>query len=157
MPRLLACRNHRTVEVLPDYNSESDREGKYDHHLKEAVERHLDKYGSDPDKHQALLLRLDEDEFGLLGDDERLRQAIFDNKLEEYLRGERDQLKADALRCYELHGRPAYGLTLGCQDYRNESRVVVRTKGRPAEEQLYLCSFCPYQSYVDHAKRKMFS
>jgi hypothetical protein len=97
-------------------------------------------------------MRIEEEEYQLL-DPAKLKQAIMDDSLESYIRGEREQYKTDALQCYNLHGRPMVGFP-GCPDYRDDSRAIGRTKGVSAEDRNYVCDFCPYQSYVDHAKRK---
>jgi hypothetical protein len=152
MARMLVCRTHKTVDTLPDYNTAEDMEGKYDYELQDAIRRHLDKYGSDPNRHASLMLRVEDDELALL-DPERMKQAIFDDTLEAYLRGERDQLKSDALACYNLHNRPVVGKP-GCQDYRADHRVIGRKTGIPRSQRSYLCDFCPYQSYVEHEKNK---
>ncbi len=153
MPRLLICNTHKTVDVLPDYNTEADMEGKYDYKLREAIDRHLDKYGADPGRHASLIMRIEEDEFALL-DPDRLKQALMDDSLEEYIKSERENYKQGALNCYNLHNRPAYGYGIGCPDYQSDSRAVGITKGIAKENRMYLCDFCPYHSYVEHAKYK---
>jgi hypothetical protein len=149
---MLICRTHKTVDILPDYNTEQDMEGEHDFHLRDAIERHLGKFGADPGKHASLIMRISEDEFALLKP-EKLKQAIMDDSLEEYLKSTRENYKQDALRCYELHNRPVVGHP-GCLDYRNDDRAIGHTKGLSDKEKTYLCDFCPYQSYVDFHKRK---
>ena len=152
MPRLLICNTHKTVDVMNDYDTERDMEGRFDFDLKESIDRHLGRYGSDPGQHKSLIYRITPDEWKLI-DVKRLQQAVFDNSLEEYIRGEREQLKDDALRCYQLHDRPTYGIGygIGCPDYRSDNRRI----GAETEEgSMYLCDFCPYQSYVEHEQNK---
>lgn len=153
MPRFLVCKNHRTVDTLPDYDTANDVEGQHDYHLRDAINRHLSHYGGDPGQHNSYLMRITEDEYDLI-DPSKLKQAALDGSLEEYLKGERDMYKEDALRCYELHNRPAYGYGLGCADFHDSSRAIGRSKGIPDEEKMYICDFCPYNSYVEHAKHK---
>lgn len=152
MPRILVCKTHKTVDVLPDYDTASDMEGRNDWHLQDAIKAHFDQYGADPNRHASLIMRVDEDEWDIIKPD-KLKQAIMDDSLESYLRGERDQYKEDAINCFNLHGRPIYGFP-GCPDYRDSSRAIGRSKGIPDHEKMYVCDFCPYQSYVDHEKRK---
>lgn len=153
MARMLVCKNHKTVDVLPDYNTADDMEGKYDHHLQDAIRVHLGKYGSDPGMHESLMIRVDDDEMALI-DKDRMKEALFDDRLESFLRGEREQLKEDAMKCYNLHNRPAYGIGIGCRDYHAEHRVIGQKEGIAAKDRSYLCDFCPYESYVEHAKTK---
>lgn len=155
MARLLVCHTCKTVDKLPDYSAENDREAKYDYRLQDACDLHNRKFGGPPEKHKAALLAISDDELALI-DEGRLKQAIHDGRLEEFLREEREQYKEDALGCYNLHNRPTYGVGYGagCADYRSKSRAIGRTAGLPPEEWSYLCDFCPYHSYVEHAARK---
>lgn len=148
MPRLLVCGSHKTVDVINDYDTANDMEAKYDYDLREAIDRHLGKYGSDPGKHNSMLLRITPEEWELL-DKQDLEKAIFDNRLEEYLHGEREDIKDQALKCYEIHNRPTYGIGygIGCPDYRADSRRI-----GDKNSSMFLCDFCPYQSYVEHAQ-----
>lgn len=152
MARLLICNTHKTVDILPDYDTASDMEGRHDYHLQDMIQHHFDKYGADPGRHASLIMRIEDDELDLL-DPSKLKQAIHDGSLEEYIRGERDQYKEDAINCFNLHNRPILGFP-GCPDYRDSSRAIGRTKGVADQERMYVCDFCPYQSYVDHERRK---
>ena len=148
MPRLLICNTHTTVDFMNDYDTERDMEGRFDFDLKEAIDRHLGKYGSDPGRHKSLIMRIAPEEWELI-DQTKLQQAVHDDSLEAYIRGEREQLKNDALACYNLHNRPAYGYGLGCPDYHSDNRRI-----GSKESNMYLCDFCPYQSYVEHEQWK---
>lgn len=152
MARILVCNTHKTCDTLPDYDTANDMEGRYDFHLKDAIDAHFRVYGDDPGRHASLIIRIEDDELELI-DPRKLRDAIMDDSLEEFLRGEREQYKEDAIGCYNLHNRPVVGFP-GCPDYRDDRKAIGRTKGVPDEEKTYLCDFCPYQSYVDHSKRK---
>lgn len=152
MPRILVCYAHKTTTILPDYDTASDMEGVHDVHLQEAIKDHFAKYGDDPARHPSKIIRIEEDELELL-DPRKLQQAMLDNTLEEYIRGEREQYKDDALKCYNLHNRPVVGFP-GCPDYRSDDKAIGRVKGVADEEKMYVCDFCPYQSYVDYHKRK---
>lgn len=159
MPRMLVCKSCKTVDVMPLFESDvSDphERAKLDTNLTEAIERHLATFGGNPEQHPAVVIAVADDEYELVNA-QKLRQAIFDDTLEEYLRGERDQLKADALECYNDHGRPTYGIGygIGCPDYMSEKKIIgPKKKGVPKEEQMYLCHFCPVHSYVEHYKNK---
>jgi len=153
MARLLICNTCKTVDKLPDYASENDPDAKYDHHLQDAVDLHLRKFGGGAERHKSLLYSIDDEELALI-DEEHLKKAVHDGRLEEFLKEEREQLKQDALACYNLRNRPAYGYGLGCLEYRSKNKAIGRTTGLPPEQWTYLCDFCPYHSYVEHAQRK---
>jgi len=152
MARMLTCNRCKTVDVLPDYASENDPEAKFDTTLKDAIDKHLGKYGGGPEHHPAQLFSIADDELALI-DTDRLKQAVHDGNLEEFLKEEREQYKEDALGCYNTHNRPVVGFP-GCRDYRNSEMAVGRTTGIDDADKVYLCDFCVYQSYVDHEKYK---
>ena len=81
MPRLLICNTHKTVDVLPDYDTEHDMEGRNDHALRDAIEAHKNRTTHDMDKHKALIMRVSPEEWELL-DENRLKQAVLDDSLE---------------------------------------------------------------------------
>lgn len=155
MPRILVCNTHKTVDILPDYDTERDMEGKNDHALIDAIEAHKNRTTHDMDKHKAVLMRITPEEFELI-DPEKMKQAILDDSLESYIKDERENRKQDALSCYELHDRPTYGIGygIGCPDYRDDSRAIGVTKGIADKDKMYICDFCPYQSYVEHYQTK---
>jgi len=155
MARLLICNTCKTVDKLPNYATENDPEAKHDHHLRDAIDLHMRKFGGPPDRHKANLFSIDDAELELI-DETRLQQAVHDGRLEAFLKEEREQYKTDALGCYNLHNRPTVGAGYGsgCADCRDKSRAIGRTAGLPPEEWNYLCDFCPYHSYVEHDQRK---
>lgn len=155
MARLLICNTCKTVDKLPDYASENDPEAKYDHTLRDAIDRHMQKFGGPVERHKAHLYSISDDELDLI-DSSALEQAVHDGRLENFLKEERENYKTDALACYELRNRPTYGIGYGggCQDYKADHRAIGRTTGIPKEQWSYLCDFCPYNSYVEHYQNK---
>jgi hypothetical protein len=152
MARLLVCNTHKTVDRLPDYDTAMDMEGTHDRHLQDAIAAHFQQYGPDPGRHASLIIRIEDEELDLI-DPRGLKDAIHDGTLEDYLKGEREMYKEDALGCYNLHNRPVVGFP-GCPDYRSDKKAIGKIKGVPPDQRTYLCDFCPYQSYVEHAKNK---
>jgi hypothetical protein len=63
----------------------------------------------------------------------------------------RDEVKDDAMKCWERHGRVEYPGKL-CPDYRSASKVLGR-RNMNKEDRAYLCTFCPYQVGVEVEKR----
>lgn len=155
MARLLVCNTCKTVDTLPDYAFENDPEAKFDFTLRDAIDKHMQKFGGPVERHKANMFNISDEELDLI-DSSRLEQAIHDNRLEEFLKEEREMYKEDALKCYNLHDRPTVGIGygLGCRDYKDKSRAIGRTTGIPEDEWTYICDFCPYHSYVEHAARK---
>ena len=155
MARLLTCNTCKTVDMLPNYNTEADPEAKYDHTLRDAIDKHMQKFGGPVERHKAQLFGISDEELDLI-DKSRLEQAIHDGRLEEFLKEERENYKEDALKCYNLMNRPTigYGYGLGCPMYKDKSKAIGRTTGIPEDEWTYICEFCPYHSYLEHHKRK---
>lgn len=155
MARMLICNTCKTVDLLPDYASENDPEAKYDFSLKDAIDKHMNKFGGPVERHKANLFSIADDELALI-DKSRLEQAVHDGRLEDFLKEEREMLKEDAVKCYDKHNRPTYniGYSLGCIDYKSKEKAIGRTAGLPPEQWNYVCDFCPYHSYVEHAKFK---
>lgn len=155
MARLLICNTCKTVDKLPDYASENDPQAKYDYRLKEAIDRHMGKFGGPVERHKANLFNISDEELALI-DESKLEQAVHDNRLESFLRDERENLKNDALACYNIHNRPTFGVGYGpgCSDYRSKEKAIGRTAGLPPEQWSYVCDFCPYHSYVEYYKNK---
>lgn len=149
MARILVCYPHRYVRTLPDYDTERDMAGEHDHALKEAIRQHYDKTTHDDHAHKARLFRIEDDELALF-EGKALEDAMLENRLDSFLRDERSNIKEDALRCFNLHNRPH----LGCIDYKDESKVLMRTKGLPKEKWVYKCDFCPVNSYVEWQQNK---
>jgi hypothetical protein len=68
-----------------------------------------------------------------------------------------DTFKADALACFQAHGRPAYKAP-GCQDYLSNSKelkpntaIERKAAGLPSYDDVkvkrsFLCQHCPYHS-----------
>ena len=143
MARMLICNACKTVNRLQDYNTEADPEAKYDYELRDAIDLHLRKFGSDPNKHPSMVAHIADRELDLI-DPSQLEKAIHDDELERFLKDTRDNYKSDAMTCFNLHGRPK----AGCQDWCNDNRSIGVTKGKAKEDRQYLCYFCPVATHV---------
>lgn len=159
MARMFICNTHKTVDMLGDYATENDMEGEFDYELQDVIRKHLAQFGGTVEntdgKHAPQLMYIADDELALI-DASRLKQAVMDGRLEDFLKEEREQYKQDALGCYELRGRPTYGIgyATGCIDYKTKGKAIGRTTGIPEDEWNYVCDFCPYNSYVEHYQNK---
>ena len=143
MARLLICNVCKTVDPLSDYPREASPTE--DHALNDVIYEHLNTRGRNPspDAHGALLVFIEDAELALI-DPKRLQQAVMDDELETFLKEERENMKEDAMRCFNLHGRPSGG----CTDWCSKSRAIVRTTGIEPKDQTYLCFYCPVASHV---------
>lgn len=144
MPRLLACKSCGTMYKMRDYAGPAD----YDMELQELIKRHLgEARDPDPASHISLIFRVDEDTWNKLGNETPIQKELMKNEWE--VRALRDDLKVDALKCFNRHNRPANG----CIDYEDASKAIGRTIGVPKENRQYLCHYCPAQEYVTHKNR----
>jgi hypothetical protein len=121
----------------------------YDMELIELCQRHLHQAANpDPDAHKSIILRCDQDTWDKLGDETQIKAELAKNEWE--VREMRDDLKVEAMKCFNRHDRPK----LGCQDYEDSSKTIGRTQGVPPSNRQYLCHYCPVSSYVIHQVRK---
>ena len=145
MPRLLTCQSCGTMYRMHDYDGPVD----YDMELIELCKRHLHQADNpDPDAHKSLILRCDEETWAKLGDETQIKSELAKNEWQ--VRELRDDLKVEALRCFQRHNRPS---TM-CPDYEDPSKTIGRTAGVPPENRQYLCHYCPASAYVIHKVRK---
>lgn len=146
MPRLLACRSCGTMYRMRDYEGPAE----YDMELQELVNRHLGQAPNpDPDAHISLIFRVDEKTWEKLGDETVVQKELLKNEWQ--VRELRDDLKVEALKCFNRHNRPSNG----CPDYEDDSKTIGRKIGVPKEHRQYLCHYCPAQEHVTHAIRKL--
>lgn len=144
MPRLLACRSCGIMYKMRDFEGPAE----YDMELQELVKRHLGQAPNpDPDAHRSLIFRVDDATWEKLGDETSVQKELLKNEWE--VRELRDDLKVEALRCFNRHNRP----NTGCPDYEDDSKTIGRKIGVPKEQRQYLCHYCPAQEYVTHKLR----
>jgi hypothetical protein len=129
---------------MRDYEGNAD----YDMELQELINRHLGQAEDrNPESHLSLIFRVDEATWDKLGDETSVQKELLKN--EWVVRELRDDLKVEALRCFNRHNRPSNG----CMDYEDESKTIGRKVGIPKENRQYLCHYCPAQEHVTHKKR----
>jgi len=176
MPRLLVCRECRTIEELPLYSGPPQLEAQ-DPILDNLVRRHVQRHG-DMKPDAAALLVASEDPCHC--DEKTLVDARTGTKMRNPLRihgthtfweGHRDDVlkglqerwtgfhpefyatkdtyREDAMRCFNLHRRPK---GTDCIDWRDDGRKLTN-RDWPADKAVYLCDFCPVASQVTTAIR----
>lgn len=141
--RLLVCKHHGVMWKLRPYEGPAE----YDMELREICDRHNAQV-PDPQNCRALIFRTDAETAKKLD-----METVLKNKMQEqdvYIRDFRDELKVDALRCFNRHNRP----NSGCIDWCTEGKTVGRKVGVPPEKRQYLCMYCPAAEYYAHRERK---
>jgi hypothetical protein len=126
-----------------------DGPAEYDMELIEIINRHLGQaVNPDPDAHKSVIFRCDDATWEKLGDETAVKKELMKNEIE--VREVRDDLKVEALKCFQRHNRPADM----CIDYEDDSKTIGRKIGVPKANRQYLCHYCPCTSYVVHQNRK---
>lgn len=152
--RLLACKQCKTIEELPDYEGRPDN----DHLLAYALKRHR----TNDVAHIGALFKVPEKDW----DNDKAKKSITLQVAAKLEGGEtglgsdfynlKNNFQEDAIACFERHLRnPA------CSDYKSDSkRLTPDTAAERKEAGLsayrsakdrYLCEFCPVQSLVEQA------
>lgn len=137
MPRLLVCRDCKTLDRLPDYDGPPE----HDAALSYVIERHHT-YG-DGLTHIGSIMHIPQKDYDRLGDHTQLSKELFD--AEDEARASRDTFNEDANKCFNRHHRP----DMGCIDYMEDSKRIGTPTRHPGIEPMYLCHFCPvHHGYV---------
>jgi hypothetical protein len=149
LPRLLVIkdvhgRTDSTMIRMHDYEGPAD----YDMELQEVIRKHKERNSHiDPDDFRGLMFSCDQETWDKLGDETQVRRELMKNEWD--VREVRNDLKVDAVKCFERHNRPSQG----CPDYEDDSKIIGRKIGVPPEHRQYLCHYCPAQEYVTHQLR----
>ena len=141
--RLLVCKHHGVMWKMRPYDGPAE----YDMELRELCDRHNAQV-PDPQNCRALIFRTDEETASKLD-----METVLRNKLSEqdvYIKDFRDELKVDALKCFNKHNRP----TEGCLDWCHESKTIGRKIGVPPDKRQYLCMYCPAGAYYAKKERE---
>ena len=122
-------------------------EPEYDMELIDVLQRHKAK-NPDHENWRGLIFRTDKETASKLDAETVIKNELKSHDL--HISDYRDELKLDALRCFDKHNRPKDS----CIDWCDESKTIGRKTGVPANKRQYLCMFCPCSSYVAHQERK---
>jgi hypothetical protein len=140
--RILVCKTHGVMWKLRPYDGPPE----YDQELIELCNRHNAQV-PDPDNCRASIFRTDPETASKLD-----METVLKNELKEmdvYIRDFRDELKVDALKCFNKHDRPKGG----CGDWCTEEKTIGRKIGVPPNKRQYLCMNCPVGSWVAEQER----
>lgn len=142
-PRLLVCKSCGVMYKMRPYDGPPE----YDMELIEIINRHLAQ-ASDPrpESHISAIFRTDEETASKLDMETTVKNELMKNEV--WMRDFRDELKVDALKCYDRHGR-----TPLCNDYESDSKIIGRKIGVPKDKRQYLCYYCPVHSKVIESVR----
>jgi hypothetical protein len=147
MARMLACNGCGVMWRLKDYPPTADP--MLDMELIEVIERHMGQaQDKNPDAHKANLFYVDDKSADLLDVESALQKELADVNV--FIRETRDDLKVEALRCFNRHHRPKGG----CPDWEHDSKIIGRKTGVAKEDRQYLCHFCPVASHVAFRERQ---
>jgi hypothetical protein len=149
LPRLLVIRDvngriDSTMVRLRDYKGPPE----YDMELVEVIDKHKQRNSQiNPDDFRGLLFDCDQETWDKLGDETQVKRELMKNEWD--VREVRDDMKVEALKCFNRHNRPKEG----CLDYEDESKTIGRKIGVPPEHRQYLCHYCPAHEYYVHKDR----
>jgi len=142
--RLLVCKTHGVMYKMRPYDGPAE----YDMELRELCERHNAQV-PDPDNCRALIFRTDSETAGKLDVETAIRKELAEQDV--FIKDFRDELKSDALRCFNRHNRPSEG----CIDWCNDDKTIGRKVGVPKDKRQYLCMYCPVADYYVHKARTL--
>lgn len=140
--RLLVCKTHGVMWKLRPYDGPPE----YDQELIELCNRHNAQV-PDPDNCRASIFRTDPETAEKLDMETLLKNEL--GEMDVYIRDFRDELKVDALKCYNKHDRPK----AGCIDWCSEGKTIGRKIGVAPDKRQYLCMYCPVGSWVAEQER----
>lgn len=149
--RLLVCWrvvNGRKTDGVIYKMRPYDGPAEYDMELIDILERHKAR-NQDYDNWRALIFRTDKDTADKLDAETAIKNEL--KRHDIIIKDFRDELKVDALRCFNRHNRP----DRGCVDWCDESKTVGRKIGVPKEKRQYLCMYCPAAEWYTHKERQM--
>lgn len=142
--RLLVCKTHGVMYKMRPYDGPAE----YDMELRELCDRHNAQV-PDPQNCRALIFRTDPETAEKLDVETAVKKELAEQDV--YIRDFRDELKVDAMRCFNRHNRPSDG----CIDWCNDDKVIGRKVGIPKEKRQYLCMYCPAADHYVHKARML--
>lgn len=140
--RLLVCKTHGVMYKMRPYDGPAE----YDMELRELCDRHNAQV-PDPQNCRALIFRTDPETADKLDVETAVRKELADQDV--YIKDFRDELKSDALRCFNRHNRPSDG----CIDWCSDDKTIGRKIGVPKEKRQYLCMYCPAADHYVYRSR----
>lgn len=144
MARLLVCRTCQTMNRMQDYDGAVE----FDMELAEVIRIHKERSPLPPESHMAQLFRVSDEEAAILDVESKLVETLSKEQL--FIKETRDDLKVEALRCFDKHNRPGGD----CPDWKDESKVIGFKKGIPPDKRRYLCEYCPVAARMKFRERE---
>lgn len=149
MNRLLVCwrvvHGKKTDGIIYKMNP-YDGPYEYDMELLDILERHKARH-QDSDSWRGLIFRTDKDTATKLDAETAIKHELQSHDI--FIKDFRDELKVDAIKCFNKHNRP----NRGCPDWCDESKIIGRKVGVPADKRQYLCMYCPAAEYPTYKER----
>jgi hypothetical protein len=134
MPRLLACYQCGTLSKLPDFSGHPTM----DMALIEVCKMHQHHEVPDDQHKGGQLFMLDQATYDKIDPVTEVRKELAKNHVD--MHDMRDELKDEAMKCFNRHGRP----NDSCIDFESEHKTIGRKNGVPKAKRMYLCHFCPF-------------
>lgn len=143
--RALVCFPCKAMYRLRGYEGDPQ----YDMELIDTIDRHLQRADNpDPNYHRSQLFDMEEGDAKLVDMESELQRKLQEAGV--YINDIRDELKLDALKCFNKHNRPQ-GM---CPDWEDDSKIIGNKIGVPKENRQYLCHVCPCASHVAFKERQ---
>ena len=149
MNRLLVCWrvvDGRKTDGVMYKMTPYDGPPEYDMELLDILERHKARH-QDYENWRALIFRTDKDTASKLDAETAIKNELKAHDI--FIKDFRDELKVDALKCFNKHNRPSKG----CPDWCDESKTIGRKVGVPVDKRQYLCMYCPAAEYPTYKER----
>lgn len=145
MARMLACNGCGILWRLSNYDGEAE----YDMELRHIIERHL-AMATDPrpESHKANVFFIEDKDADIIDVESAVQKKLAEQGV--FIKETRDDLKLDAIKCFNKHMRPKGG----CLDWLDDSKIIGRKTGVPKENRQYLCNYCPAAEHYVHRARK---
>jgi len=147
--RLLVCwrvvNGKKTDGIMYKMNP-YDGPPEYDMELLDLLERHKARH-QDFESWRALIFRTDKETATKLDAETAIKNELKSHDI--FIKDFRDELKVDALKCFNRHNRP----NKGCPDWCDESKTIGRKVGIPVDKRQYLCMYCPAAEYPTYKER----
>lgn len=138
MPRILCCYDCGEMTFMRD-GPTSGRVDE-DQELIELTRRHQHPEIPDDKIKGGNLFTVDQATFDKYGDKAVIEMKDELAKNQIWMYEMRDQLKEDAMECFNKHHRP----TFHCSDFEAEEKIIGKKIGVPKEKRQYLCHYCPF-------------
>lgn len=154
--RLLYCYNCKSIEEIPDFEGNPDDDV--------LLELTIEKHQSAGVPHNGFLSKIGIKTYQMPGAKQQIIKNLRDRvggglaDIDPEYYATKATFHEDAMKCYDLHLRPAGG----CPDYGSDKKKLIPKTQADRKElglskstsSIYLCDFCPVKTHVVTQQRK---